>query len=49
VVTHAFDYLDAPPLRLANPNVPTPFSRTLEEISIPTPRQVSAAVRALLA
>ncbi|HEY8745748.1 MAG TPA: alpha-ketoacid dehydrogenase subunit beta [Chloroflexota bacterium] len=49
VVTHAFDFLDAPPLRLANPNVPTPFSRALEEISIPTPRQVSAAVRALLA
>jgi pyruvate/2-oxoglutarate/acetoin dehydrogenase E1 component len=49
VVTNAFDYLDAPPLRLANPNVPTPFSRTLEEVSIPTPRQVSAAVRSLLA
>lgn len=49
VVTHAFDSLDAPPLRLANPNVPTPFSRALEEISIPTARQVSAAVRTLLA
>ena len=49
VVTHAFDYLDAPPLRLANPNVPTPFSRGLEEVSIPSPRQVSAAVRTLLA
>jgi pyruvate/2-oxoglutarate/acetoin dehydrogenase E1 component len=49
VVTHAFDYLDAPPLRLANPNFPTPFSRSLEEVSIPSPRQVSAAVRTLLA
>lgn len=49
VVTHAFDYLDAPPLRVANPNVPTPFSRTLEELSIPSPAQVTAAVRSLLA
>jgi pyruvate dehydrogenase E1 component beta subunit len=49
VVTHAFDYLDAPPLRVANPNVPTPFSRPLEELSIPSPAQVVAAARSLLA
>ena len=40
VVTHAFDYLDAPPARVANPNVPTPFNRTLEELSIPSAAQV---------
>ena len=48
VVTHAFDYLDAPPVRVANPNVPTPFSRTLEELSIPSAAQVAQAVRALV-
>ncbi len=48
IVTHAFDYLDAPPVRLANPNVPTPFSRTLEELSIPSAAQVAEAVRTLL-
>jgi pyruvate/2-oxoglutarate/acetoin dehydrogenase E1 component len=49
IVTHAFDYLDAPPVRVANPNVPTPFSRTLEELSIPSPAQVAQAVRGMLA
>jgi pyruvate/2-oxoglutarate/acetoin dehydrogenase E1 component len=49
IVTHAFDYLDAPPLRVANPNVPTPFSRTLEDLSIPSAAQVAQAVRGLMA
>jgi pyruvate/2-oxoglutarate/acetoin dehydrogenase E1 component len=48
IVTHAFDYLDAPPLRVANPNVPTPFSRALEELSIPSAAQVVQAVRGLV-
>jgi pyruvate/2-oxoglutarate/acetoin dehydrogenase E1 component len=48
IVTHAFDYLDAPPVRVANPNVPTPFSRTLEELSIPSAAQVAQAVRGLM-
>jgi pyruvate/2-oxoglutarate/acetoin dehydrogenase E1 component len=49
IVTHAFDYLDAPPVRVANPNVPTPFSRSLEELSIPSPAQIVQAVKGLLA
>jgi pyruvate/2-oxoglutarate/acetoin dehydrogenase E1 component len=49
IVTHAFDYLDAPPVRVANPNVPTPFSRPLEELSIPSADQIAQAVRGLLA
>jgi pyruvate/2-oxoglutarate/acetoin dehydrogenase E1 component len=49
VVTHAFDYLDAPPVRVANPNVPTPFSRNLEELSIPSAAQVVQAVKGLVA
>jgi pyruvate/2-oxoglutarate/acetoin dehydrogenase E1 component len=49
IVTHAFDYLDAPPVRVANPNVPTPFSRSLEELSIPSAAQVAQVVRGLVA
>jgi pyruvate/2-oxoglutarate/acetoin dehydrogenase E1 component len=49
IVTHAFDYLDAPPVRVANPNVPTPFSRTLEELSIPSAQQVVQAVKGQMA
>jgi pyruvate/2-oxoglutarate/acetoin dehydrogenase E1 component len=48
IVVHAFDYLDAPPQRIANPNVPTPFNRTLEELSIPSVAQVVAAAQSLL-
>ena len=48
IVTNAFDYLDAPPVRVANPNVPTPFSRALEDLSIPSAAQVAQAVRDLM-
>jgi pyruvate/2-oxoglutarate/acetoin dehydrogenase E1 component len=48
IVTHAFDYLDAPPVRVANPNVPTPFSRTLEELSIPSAGQIAQAAKGLV-
>ena len=37
------------PLRVANPNVPTPFNRILEELSIPSARQVADAVRQVMA
>ena len=45
----AFDDLDAPPARVANPNVPTPFNRTLEELSIPSAHQIAQAARQLMA
>ena len=48
IVNHAFDYLDAPPVRVANPNVPTPFSRPLERLSIPTAAQIAQAAKGLL-
>jgi len=43
----AFDWLDAPVMRLAAPNVPIPFSRTLEPLVIPSREQVAAKVREL--
>ncbi len=42
---HAFDYLDAPILRVANPNVPIPFSQSLEAAAIPDDDRIIAAVK----
>lgn len=41
----AFDYLDGPILRVANPNVPIPFARSLEAAAIPDEERISTAVR----
>lgn len=41
----AFDYLDGPILRVANPNVPIPFARNLEAAAIPDEERISTAVR----
>ena len=43
----AFDSLDAPVLRVCGPNVPTPYSRPLELLTIPTPEMVADKVRSL--
>ena len=40
----AFDYLDAPMVRVANPNVPIPYSPRLEARSIPDEERIIAAV-----
>ena len=48
IAEQAFDWLDAPVLRLAAPNVPIPFSRTLEPLAIPSRAQVVAKLRELV-
>lgn len=45
VQEQAFDYLDAPILRVANPNVPIPFAKNLEAAAIPDAARIAAAVR----
>jgi pyruvate dehydrogenase E1 component beta subunit len=40
----AFDYLDAPVLRIGAPNVPIPFSRSLEQLVVPDKKQVIGMV-----
>ncbi len=40
----AFDYLDAPVMRLAAPDVPVPFSPALEAMTVPSAEQVVAKV-----
>ncbi|MPZ55493.1 MAG: alpha-ketoacid dehydrogenase subunit beta [Rhizobiales bacterium] len=48
IAEQAFDWLDAPVMRLAAPNVPIPFSRTLEPLVIPSRDQAAAKVRELM-
>ncbi len=48
-VEGAFDHLDAPPMRLAYPDVPIPYSRPLEEFCLPDRQKIAAAAKKLLA
>ena len=49
LVTHeAFDALDAPPERVTNLDVPMPYARNIEELVLPSPARVIAAVRRAL-
>jgi pyruvate/2-oxoglutarate/acetoin dehydrogenase E1 component len=47
VVEKAFDYLDAPIVRVAAPDVPMPFNDQLENSVIPSQDSIVAAVRRL--
>jgi len=47
-IEEAFDYLDAPPARLAFPDVPIPYSRPLEQFCLPNADTIAAAARALV-
>src|SRR5881296_3899814 len=44
----AFDDLDAPPERVTSLDVPMPYARNLEELVLPSPARVIAAVRRVL-
>ncbi|MDT3683436.1 MAG: transketolase C-terminal domain-containing protein [Pseudorhodoplanes sp.] len=48
VVEHGFKSLRAPIIRVARPDIPTPFSRPLEEAITPTAEKICAAVREVL-
>ncbi len=45
----AFDYLDAPPARIALPDVPIPYSRVLEQFVLPGADDIVAGAKALVA
>ncbi|MFT9375179.1 pyruvate dehydrogenase complex E1 component subunit beta [Komagataeibacter saccharivorans] len=45
VIEHAFDYLDAPPVRVAGADVPMPFAANLEKLALPNPDWIINAVR----
>ena len=44
----AFDWLDAPVVRLAGENVPIPFSKSLEPLVLPDPPRVARAAAELV-
>jgi pyruvate/2-oxoglutarate/acetoin dehydrogenase E1 component/TPP-dependent pyruvate/acetoin dehydrogenase alpha subunit len=44
----AFDYLDAPMVRVAGADVPIPMSEPLETAAIPSTEQIIAAIRSIL-
>jgi pyruvate/2-oxoglutarate/acetoin dehydrogenase E1 component len=48
VVEEGFEYLRAPIIRVARPDVPTPFSKPLEDAITPTADKVVAAIRRVL-
>ena len=47
IAERAFEYLDAPLVRLAPPDTPVPYAPTLEEAFLPNPEKVGKAIRAL--
>jgi len=44
----AFDYIDAPILRVAQKEVPLPYNRTLEQAALPQVPDIIAAVKEVL-
>lgn len=48
VESDAFDYLDAPILRVTGADVPMPYAKTLEQAALPQPSDVKAMVRKTL-
>ncbi|HVE21230.1 MAG TPA: pyruvate dehydrogenase complex E1 component subunit beta [Acidocella sp.] len=47
VVEHCFDWLDAPPVRVAGLDVPMPYAANLEKMALPQPNWVVDAVKKL--
>ncbi len=47
VATEAFDYLDAPPLKITGADVPMPYAANLEKLALPSVDSVVAAVKSV--
>jgi pyruvate dehydrogenase E1 component beta subunit len=48
VMSHAFDYLDAPVARVAGKDVPMPYAANLEKLALPNADEVVAAAKGVL-
>jgi pyruvate dehydrogenase E1 component beta subunit len=48
LMTEAFDFLDAPVLRVTGKDVPMPYAANLEKLALPSVAEVIAAVKAVL-
>ncbi len=47
VITHAFDDLDAPPVRICGKDVPMPYAANLEKLALPSVAEVVAAAQSV--
>ena len=47
LMEHAFDYLDAPVLRITGKDVPMPYAANLEKLALPSVAEVVQAVKAV--
>jgi pyruvate dehydrogenase E1 component beta subunit len=48
VIEHCFDWLDAPPVRVAGLDVPLPYAANLEKLALPQPQWVVDAVKKIV-
>ncbi len=48
ICEHAFDWLDAPPVRVNTDDVPTPYAKNLEAAYLPNPEKIIRAVTHLV-
>jgi pyruvate dehydrogenase E1 component beta subunit len=48
VIEHAFDWLDAPPMRVHGVDVPLPYAANLEKLALPQPEWVVDAVKKIV-
>jgi pyruvate dehydrogenase E1 component beta subunit len=47
IMEHAFDYLDAPVMRVSGKDVPMPYAANLEKLALPSVAEVVAAAKAV--
>jgi len=47
IMEHAFDYLDAPVMRVSGKNVPMPYAANLEKLALPSVAEVVEAAKAV--
>jgi pyruvate dehydrogenase E1 component beta subunit len=47
IMEHAFDYLDAPVIRVSGKDVPMPYAANLEKLALPSVAEVVAAAKAV--
>ena len=48
IMERAFDYLDAPVIRITGKDVPMPYAANLEKLALPNVGEVVAAAKAVL-
>jgi pyruvate dehydrogenase E1 component beta subunit len=47
LMTHAFDYLDAPVVRVTGKDVPMPYAANLEKLALPSVAEVVEAAKSV--